>query len=32
MGGLKTIGTQMMTDWKKAAGAEGKQILSAYGK
>ncbi len=31
MDGLKKIGTKMMTDWKKAAGAEGKEILSAYG-
>jgi TRAP-type transport system periplasmic protein len=32
MEGLKKIGAQMMADWKKAAGAEGEQILSAYGK
>ena len=32
MDGLKKIGAQMMADWKKAAGAEGEQILSAYGK
>jgi TRAP-type C4-dicarboxylate transport system substrate-binding protein len=31
MGGLKKIGASMMDDWKKAAGADGKQILSAYG-
>lgn len=30
MDGLKKIGTKMMADWKKAAGADGKEILSAY--
>jgi len=30
MGGLKKIGDEMMVDWKKAAGAEGKEILSNY--
>jgi len=31
MSGLKKIGASLMADWKKAAGAEGEQILSAYG-
>jgi len=31
MDGLKKIGAQMMADWKKAAGAEGAEILAAYG-
>ncbi len=31
MDGLKKIGAEMMTDWKKSAGAEGKKILSSYG-
>ncbi len=31
MAGLKKIGAKMMDDWKKAAGADGEQILSAYG-
>jgi len=30
MDGLKKIGAQMLVDWKKAAGAEGKEILSHY--
>lgn len=32
MTGLKAIGAKMMVDWTKAAGAEGKAILDAYGK
>jgi len=31
MAGLKKIGARMMSDWKKAAGTEGEQLLKAYG-
>lgn len=31
MSGLKKIGANMMSDWKKAAGADGEKILSSYG-
>jgi len=30
MAGLKEIGAKMLVDWKKAAGAEGAEILKAY--
>ena len=30
MQGLKKIGTEMLVDWKKAAGAEGEQLLKSY--
>ncbi len=30
MGGLKRIGEKMLIDWKKAAGAEGEEILTKY--
>lgn len=32
MAGLKDIGAKMLTDWKTAAGDEGKKILSVYEK
>ena len=31
MNGLKAIGAKMLSDWKKAAGADGAAILKAYG-
>jgi TRAP-type C4-dicarboxylate transport system substrate-binding protein len=31
MKGLRTVGAQMLEDWKKSGGAEGASILSAYG-
>ncbi|MBD3679047.1 MAG: TRAP transporter substrate-binding protein [Rhodobacteraceae bacterium] len=30
MSGLRSIGTQMLEDWKASAGAEGEALLSAY--
>ncbi len=32
MKGLREIGTKMMADWKKSAGADGEMILSTYNK
>ncbi len=32
MAGLKKVGDEMLAEWKEAAGAEGEQLLQAYGK